>query len=562
MRFIIRCLFAMTLVPLSHAALALGLGDAEVNSFLNQPLDVRIRLISDSAAELEPVTAALASADDFAVVGLSRAAISVPLTFEVNRELADPHLRITSGLPVRDPVVQLVIEVNFSAGRMLRQYTLFLDPPTVPAQAPAVSAPIAPPSAPAPARAQPPAVVPDAEPLAPARVVEPVGGEMEYGPVQSGETLWDIAIDHVRGTDVTVNQAMNAIFRENPQAFIRDNMNLLKRGAILRVPGFEDMRDFDRREAMLEAIRQREEFRSDRAPQPAEVEVPEVADTEPEELPEPVAEVAPVEPVVEPAPEPEVEAGRLELVPPAELAREEDAEAQGPPGEEARPGEFSQRLARVEEALENARQENVYLAERIRELEDELAVRREATAVADAGMAEMEERLRAERLAEAEAEEPEPAQPRVRPDTPWYAGLKFWIALGLLLVVGLMVWAVRRRRAAEGFETEASAVEDSTPGPGATEAVAPKPMAPVPVEAPPRAEKPAAVGDREQHRSLPLKVEEAVELDKDDPNTMLDLARAYLAMGDKSAARAILEDVLRHGNPTQVAEARNMLGEV
>ncbi len=152
-------------VLLGHglAAHALGLGQASVQSYLNQPLDARIDLISRSEAEMATVTAALASPADFQIMGLTRTDISAPLEFTVNRDLADPHIRVTSDLPMGEPVVQLVVEVVWSSGRMLRQYTLFLDPPTFTAPAPLPStstrAPAAPqPAAPSPALAsQPPA---------------------------------------------------------------------------------------------------------------------------------------------------------------------------------------------------------------------------------------------------------------------------------------------------------------------------------------------------------------------------------------------------------------------
>ena len=63
----------------------------------------------------------------------------------------------------------------------------------------------------------------------------------EYGPVASGETLWAIARDWSAGTGMSINKVMIAIQRENPQAFLNNNINLLKRGAILRMPAISEV---------------------------------------------------------------------------------------------------------------------------------------------------------------------------------------------------------------------------------------------------------------------------------------------------------------------------------
>ncbi len=119
------------LATFSGPVFALGLGDASVRSFLNQPLDVRISLIGVSEDELDGIRASLASADDFELVGLSRAQLTVPLEFEVVADGGSAYVDVSSRLAVDQPVMQLLVEVSWSGGRMLRQYTLFLDPPTV-----------------------------------------------------------------------------------------------------------------------------------------------------------------------------------------------------------------------------------------------------------------------------------------------------------------------------------------------------------------------------------------------------------------------------------------------
>ena len=97
---------AAVLTMISPVVYALGLGSASVDSYPDQPLDVRVEIISRSSDELQSITAGLAAADDFELLGLSRAAISVPLNFEVVTDTAQPHIRITSN-PKFDPKVLL-----------------------------------------------------------------------------------------------------------------------------------------------------------------------------------------------------------------------------------------------------------------------------------------------------------------------------------------------------------------------------------------------------------------------------------------------------------------------
>src|SRR5690606_9231232 len=104
---------------------------------LNEPLVARVDLLIRSGEDISAVTAKLASAEDYALIGANRGAVSVPLRFTVDTQTDQPFVRVTSNLPVNEPVVRLILELNWVSGRLLREYTLFLDPPTVPS----VSAP-------------------------------------------------------------------------------------------------------------------------------------------------------------------------------------------------------------------------------------------------------------------------------------------------------------------------------------------------------------------------------------------------------------------------------------
>ncbi|HSM68712.1 MAG TPA: FimV/HubP family polar landmark protein, partial [Xanthomonadales bacterium] len=390
-KHLLRIVVCLGLLLFSQPLMALGLGNAEVRSYLNQPLEARIQLLNTVPEELESMTAGLATAADFERLGLTRT-VSVPLHFRVNTGPDQAYVEVTSRLPVSDPVVQLVLEVRWTGGRMLREYTLFLDPPTVAARAPApmvskrrpAEAPVRPePDYPDPAQADfvetvktpvapaRPESVPDlagpeerpvetepeasveAEPATPvaedeapalAEVEEPApvtpaaqdevaapaeveqaaspaaavapaalppGTGQEYGPVQRGDTLWRIASNYARGTSYTINQAMLAIQRMNPDAFGGNNINVLHRGAILRMPPLHELDRLSENEARAEAIRQEQAYRTTRSGPPSDVAPPMIADAALESI------SGESRPISAPTSIAAADEARLELVPPA-----------------------------------------------------------------------------------------------------------------------------------------------------------------------------------------------------------------------------------------------------
>ncbi|MEJ8566828.1 type IV pilus assembly protein FimV [Elongatibacter sediminis] len=582
----------------SPAVLALGLGNASVESFLDQPLRARIDLISRPDEDLGSVSAGLASADDFALIGASREAISVPLRFTLQQEGDDAWIVVTSNLAVRDPIIRLIVEVTWPGGRMLREYTLFLDPPTVPSAAPP------PPSAPAreampddSGRAAPEPVSAAESPAVsasgPAAAAIPEEGE--YGPVRPGETLWRIASDWSAGTGMDLNQVMLAIQRNNPQAFINDNINLLKRGAILRMPRRQDIETLSPSAARDEVLEQASEFGAGLdTVSSAAVDTPLIADTSVA----PDVGVAEEEPVAE---------AQLEIVPPSESEGVDSA--YGTADDAAEDAEAStsatvlrEELARTEEELFSEQQENEFLRERIEELESRLTETGEEATVEDAELAAMEARLRDERLGQAAGLDEPPASdsaaaappraadavPQVRTtdgpreESSWYQSrTAVWV---ILLVVAAIVagWFVSRRGRAEPVIAGAAGADDGTVRdiqdeaeeilrvlhPDEAEADSGE-TGPVEDEDDSLADE-AAGGDADEESPRkaarqPDRDEDEAELldeDSEDPEVRLDLARAYISMGDKEAARVILAEVIEHGDEEQQAEARTMISEL
>lgn len=342
------------------AAYAVGLGAIEVRSGLNEPLNAEIRL-NASPADVTALTVQLASAEEFARVGIDRARVGVPLEFTVARNArGEPIIRVTSAQPVREPFLSFLIDVNWPAGRLLREYTVLLDPPVMApavrgtgitaapvrdaaAPAPAAELPVTPP--PRPAATEPPSVArPAAPPPAPAPAVPRSG---EYGPVAAGETAWDIARATRPDESVSIHQMMLALLQANPQAFVDGNINALRRGVILRIPTAEEARALSQAQAIAEVRAQNDAWRARSGRPPALV-----ADAAP------VSTVTPTRPAAALRDD-----ARLELVPPR--AGEDGGSATGT-GEVS---ELRADLARTREELASSRQEARELRERVRELE-------------------------------------------------------------------------------------------------------------------------------------------------------------------------------------------------
>jgi pilus assembly protein FimV len=112
----------------SMSASALGLGTIRIDSRLNQPFAAEIPLLSVSAEQLETVRVRLADADEFRRLGIERADYLSELRFELLPGAA-PVIRVSSARPARDPFLTFLLDVRTDTRRVLREYTVLLDPP-------------------------------------------------------------------------------------------------------------------------------------------------------------------------------------------------------------------------------------------------------------------------------------------------------------------------------------------------------------------------------------------------------------------------------------------------
>jgi pilus assembly protein FimV len=285
-------LFSLALL-LPGQALALGLGEIELKSALNQPFLADVELISATDQDIESLSVELASADAFARYGLDRPFLLTGLEFEIVGTGSGAVLRITSTDPIREPFMSFLISAEWNAGRLLREYTVLLDPPIFIEDTPAqTSAPLQPSvgssspavtttspmtqaapvsagssagagssSTPVQASDQPAVTRAAPRPRAPAQrqaAVQPGG---TYGPVQRSETLWRIAQSVTPDGSITINQMMMALFYANPEAFY-GNINRLKAGYVLQVPELDEIRAMTRDQAFADVRQHNEAWRS------------------------------------------------------------------------------------------------------------------------------------------------------------------------------------------------------------------------------------------------------------------------------------------------------------
>jgi len=292
---------------LSSEVWAIGLGDIHLDSALNEPLRAEIELLSATPEELANLTVSLAATETFERYGIDRPFYLQELAFNVTTGPNGAVVQIRSRSPITEPFLTFLVEATWSAGRLLREYTVLLDPPTYspPAvqQTPAIEAPRrATPTDSARIEREPPAPQPQperqpqpqpvytppvrqAEPSPPPLVDDRSSYQTPYSTttggdyyVERGDTLWGIASRLLPDGRLTVNQTMVAVFEANPDAFL-GNINRLKAGVTLRIPGADAVFEIERASAFNEVQRMNDEWRGTTPSADTSVADTSVADT-------------------------------------------------------------------------------------------------------------------------------------------------------------------------------------------------------------------------------------------------------------------------------------------
>ncbi|WP_052081112.1 FimV/HubP family polar landmark protein [Pseudomonas sp. ML96] len=204
---------------------ALGLGEIDLHSALNQPLDAEIELYQIGDLSSDEIKVRLASAEEFNRAGVERYYFLNDLRFAPMLDGGRARIRVVSSKPVREPYLNFIVEVARPGGTLLREYTVLIDPPGMNYGQQAAPA--------APARSEPRAVA--SQPVAPRAVPAAIRGE-RYS-VQRGDSLWSIAGRlQAAGSTASREVLMADIHALNPQAFAGGDINRLRAEAELLLP--------------------------------------------------------------------------------------------------------------------------------------------------------------------------------------------------------------------------------------------------------------------------------------------------------------------------------------
>jgi pilus assembly protein FimV len=568
-------MIGLGLALLSNAALALGLGEIKVKSQPGQPLLAEIPIISSEPGELEQLRARLASPVTFERVGLPRPQGLVnELDFSVALDEAGrPVVRVTSRTPVDVPAVNFLIEVDWGQGRLVREYSALVSAPgtlavagqpviDAPAAAPAdtIARPVAPAVAtvpePAPAEQAPPPAPTRSAPVpsspAPAVAATPpaqVAAGDALAPVRRGQSLSQVAAPLARAQGYTLDQAMVALLRANPEAFINGNINLLKQGAVLRVPESAQAQAILEDEAAALVRSQIAEWRRARAPIPQPAAVVD---------PAPAATTASSAPRAAP-----VAGARLEIAPAAAGTSGSGTQSGVSAGGE---GEMlaNEQLQQSKEDLAAREAEVQELRSQVAELEKLKAQQEKLLAMKDSDLAAAQQRL-----AQANGSE---------------GGIPVWAWAGFgLLFVGALAWGLAQRRQrmspapvprnpvfgqapadSRAAELAAAMPQAATPEAGPAPSPVLEPAVSVPVAAAPKSPpKPApAVGPTWHAGSGPAPAAAPASPQAPAGRDRLELAVAYLDLGDVATARDLLNEVVAGQDATARDEALQLLREI
>lgn len=570
-------LAGLALMLLSSSVLALGLGEIRVKSSPGQPLLAEIPIISTEPGELEQLRAQLASPATFERVGLPRPQGLVgDLEFNVALDDAGrPVIRVTSHAPVTVSVVNFLIEVDWGQGRLVREYAALVDAPSTVAavsqpaidapqvardnviERPAAAAPTAPPSEPAPAPTPPPEAAaetrvataptpPAPTPAAPAPSFD--GGDSVT--VGRGQTLSQIAAQVASG--YSLDQTMIALLRANPDAFIRGNINRLKQGAVLRVPPSGDVAQLAENEAAALVRNQIAEWRQARRP-----------------IPQPAA-IANNEPAAATA-APRVADARLEIAPPLASAATR---------------------AGTQSGVDAGGEGDMLANEQLQQSKEELAARDAEVQELRSQVAELEKlKQQQSKLIAMKDSDLAAAQQRLEQGNSAAAGTPIWVWAGWgLLIIGALAWILssRRQRVAPApakpskvfGNAELAAAMPARAEPGASapraepqvdveseaEAVAaPAAVVAAPVAAPAKPAKPAKPAPtpaKPTWHSGDAAASVAPLNSAPAGRERLELAIAYLDLGDTVTARDLLNEVVAGNDDVARQEALQLLRDL
>ena len=283
--FNLRCLFTLILATLASHSMALQLGRPQIQSKLGEPLKLEVQVSELSAQEAQEFQANLANATVYQAAKIGRVAGLDNVTITSVRKSDDVYLLQFQGAEaISDPYVDLLLEFRWASGRAYRNLGFPLSNgqapelsavasndtpsannlPPIPADKPAPAA-VPPRPAPLPSPAKEPAAKAESKPKAD----KPVAKKPESGvltrpgdtvEVVRGDTASQLMMTYSVGGDVSLDQMLISLLRNNPKAFVDNNVNRLKAGALITLPTEEEAASIDRKQAREDIRLQSSDF--------------------------------------------------------------------------------------------------------------------------------------------------------------------------------------------------------------------------------------------------------------------------------------------------------------
>ncbi len=447
---------------------ALGLGEIQVNSALNEPLDAEIKLTQ--VRDLSPlqIQPRMASLDEYATsTGGGQARYLRDIQFQV---LVSPEgtgrIRLKSSEPVQEPFLNFMVEVNWPSGRLVREYTLLLDPPVFEPSpvAQRLTTTRVQPTAPA-ARTQ----GDSARSTAPANNIRTRANTETQVYVGVNDTLWEIA-KRSKPQGVSEHQMMLALLRKNPQAFPSGNINNLKAGTVMDIPSAAEVQQLTHREAVAEVARQMQMWREGRSPKPsakAPLDVSKTTDNAADVKAESAEGGAAVEAPAE---------GKLTVLAPPKAASEAqqvtsatssvDSDAQEPKAGGEKSGEqvisaaaerLEDEVLMAQEQIDRLERDNADLNEKLSSVLEQLESQSRLLELQSQQMSTLQAELSKPQPAQAAAAEPSDKGTASLLDNP---GLLGGLGAGAVALLGGLWLLMRRRRSDEDGKRDLVSVPD------------------------------------------------------------------------------------------------------
>ncbi|MEY3785847.1 MAG: hypothetical protein RLZ75_52, partial [Pseudomonadota bacterium] len=253
MRNLLKTLVLISLAPAS--GYSLGIGEIKLRSALNQNLNAEIPLIMSKGDNASDIKVNLAPPDKFDEAGVPWTSFLSKIKFAtITGANNTVIIKLSSTEAVKEPFLDFLLQVNWPKGSLYREFTVLLDPPA----------------------AYQPLLIPENYNTQPVNTSEykPASQEQQnktkkhiitgtdYGPTTTKDTLWEIAQKASSKAGISVEQALIAIYKENPEAFYKENIHALSPGKILKIPTRESIRNIPRKEALDEFNRQVEAWKN------------------------------------------------------------------------------------------------------------------------------------------------------------------------------------------------------------------------------------------------------------------------------------------------------------